>query len=132
MILESARRALGEKLPIERWAFWVFNHDSRPGADNLIQCELLQNSMRAAQIYTADNISYDFAKLLVENITSKTGLGYSTNRINRIDNGVYTRNYTFGADGCPEVIPSGAKVTVTLTASKAGCTTPQSKTVDIQ
>ena len=59
MILESARRALGEKLPIERWAFWVFNHDSRPGADNLTQCELLQNSMRAAQISTADNIIVD-------------------------------------------------------------------------
>ena len=32
-LYSQARRALGEKLPIERWAFWVFNHDSRPGAD---------------------------------------------------------------------------------------------------
>ena len=58
-LYSQARRALGEKLPIERWAFWVFNHDSRPGADNLTQCELLQNSMRAAQISTADNIIVD-------------------------------------------------------------------------
>lgn len=48
------------------------------------------------------------------------------------NNGVYTRSYLFGGSGCPEEIPSGAKVTVTLTASKAGCTTPQPKTVDIQ
>ena len=58
-LYSQARRALGEKLPIERWAFWVSNHDSRPGADNLTQCELLQNSMRAAQISTADNIIVD-------------------------------------------------------------------------
>ena len=58
-LYSQARRALGEKLPIERWAFWVFNHDSRPGADNLTQCEVLQNSMRAAQISTADNIIVD-------------------------------------------------------------------------
>lgn len=49
-----------------------------------------------------------------------------------LHNGVYTNSYSFGGTGCPDVIPSGAKVTVTLTASKAGCTPPQPKTVDIQ
>ena len=47
-------------------------------------------------------------------------------------NGVYTRNYTFGGQGCPDDIPSGAKVIVTLTASKAGCTTPEPTEVVIQ
>ena len=39
-LYSQARRALGDKLPIERWSFWVFNHDSRTGADNKKQCEL--------------------------------------------------------------------------------------------
>lgn len=47
-------------------------------------------------------------------------------------NGVYTRNYTFGGQGCNDDIPSGAKVIVTLTASKAGCTTPEPTEVVIQ
>ena len=58
-LYSQARRALGEKLPIERWAFWVFNHDSRTGADNRTQCELLKNSMRAAQISVSDTVIVD-------------------------------------------------------------------------
>ena len=44
--------------------------------------------------YTAKNINYDFAKMLVDNITSLTGIGYSTNKINKIDNSIYSRNFT--------------------------------------
>ena len=53
-LYSQARRALGEKLPIERWSFWVFNHDASAGADNQKQCELLQNSMGSAQIQVSD------------------------------------------------------------------------------
>lgn len=46
------------------------------------------------EIYTAKNINYDFSKMLVNNITSLTGLGYSSNRINKIYDGIYSRNFT--------------------------------------
>lgn len=46
------------------------------------------------EVYTAKNINYDFAKLLVNNITSLSGVGYSTNKINKIDNSIYSRNFT--------------------------------------
>jgi len=46
------------------------------------------------EIYTAKNINYDFAKMLVDNITSLTGIRYSTNKINKIDNSIYSRNFT--------------------------------------
>lgn len=46
------------------------------------------------EIYTAKNINYDFAKLLVNNITTTTGLGFSNNKINKIDNSIYSRNFT--------------------------------------
>ena len=35
------------------------------------------------EVYTAKNINYDFAKLLVDNITKDTGIKYSKNRIVR-------------------------------------------------
>ena len=55
----KARSALGEKLPIERWAFWVFNHDSRPNADNENQCKILQDTIDKAQIKVADTVIVD-------------------------------------------------------------------------
>lgn len=58
-LYSQARRALGEKLPIERWSFWVFNHDSRPGAENMPQCEDLRASMSNAQIEVADTVIAD-------------------------------------------------------------------------
>lgn len=51
-------------------------------------------SVSGLEIYTAKNINYDFAKLLVKNITTSTGLGYSNNKINKIDNSIYSRNFT--------------------------------------
>ena len=51
-------------------------------------------SVNGLEIYTAKNINYDFAKLLVTNITNKTGIGYSNNKINKIDNSIYSRNFT--------------------------------------
>ena len=46
------------------------------------------------EIYTAKGINYDFAKMLVNNITSLSGIGYSSNKINKIDNSIYSRNFT--------------------------------------
>lgn len=46
------------------------------------------------EVYTAKNINYDFAKLLVKNITSLTGLGYSNLKIDKIDDSIYSRNLT--------------------------------------
>ncbi|MBQ2873362.1 MAG: N-acetylmuramoyl-L-alanine amidase [Bacilli bacterium] len=46
------------------------------------------------EVYTAKNINYDFAKLLVNNITTKSGLGYSNNKVNKVFNSIYTRNFT--------------------------------------
>lgn len=46
------------------------------------------------EIYTADNINYDLAKSLADNITSNSSLDYSTNRLYKMHNGVYTHNFT--------------------------------------
>ena len=46
------------------------------------------------EIYTAKGINYDLANSLVDNITSYTGLGYSSNKLYKMFNGVYTHNFT--------------------------------------
>ena len=46
------------------------------------------------EVYTAKNINYDFAKLLVNNITMNTGIKYSKNKINKIYDSIYSRNFT--------------------------------------
>ena len=51
------------------------------------------SSVSGLEVYTAKNINYNFTKLLVNNITNLTGLGYSNNKINKIDNGIYSRNF---------------------------------------
>lgn len=51
-------------------------------------------SVNGLEVYTANNINYDLAKNIVNNITSLTGLGYSNNKINKIFNGIYTRTFT--------------------------------------
>ena len=51
-------------------------------------------NVNGLEVYTAENINYDLAKLLVKNITEKTGIKYSGNQINKIDNSIYTRNFT--------------------------------------
>ena len=57
------------------------------------------NSSEAAyvnglEVYTAKNINYDFANLLVKNLTNNTGIGYSSNKINKIYDSIYSRNFT--------------------------------------
>ena len=52
------------------------------------------SSVHGVEVYTADNINYDFAKSLAKNIIDMTGTSYSTNKINKIDDGVYTRTFS--------------------------------------
>lgn len=50
--------------------------------------------VRGIEVYTADNINYDLAKSLAENITTETELDYSSNKLYKVYNGVYTHNFT--------------------------------------
>ena len=52
------------------------------------------SKVNGLEVYTAKNINYDFTKMLVKNITSLTGVGYSGNKTNKIDNSIYSRNFT--------------------------------------
>ena len=54
----------------------------------------VSSSVNGLEVYTADNINYDFSKKLVDNIVSYTGLNYSSNKINKVFNGLYTRTFT--------------------------------------
>ena len=58
----KARIALGDKLPIERWSFWCFNHDSRDNADNLLQCVRLRDTIRDEQIQVSGTMIADCTK----------------------------------------------------------------------
>lgn len=46
------------------------------------------------EIYTAANINYDFAKNLSKAISKDTNANYSTNKINKMFDGIYTRTFT--------------------------------------
>lgn len=51
-------------------------------------------SVNGLEVYTADNINYDFAKSIAKNITDLTGLNYSSNNIRKVFDGIYTRTFT--------------------------------------
>lgn len=46
------------------------------------------------EIYTPVNINYDFAKIIADSIIEYTDLGYSTNKLYKYYNGIYSRNFT--------------------------------------
>ena len=52
------------------------------------------SAVKGLEIYTAADINYDLAKLLVNNITTTTGLSISNNKVNKMSDGVYTRKFT--------------------------------------
>lgn len=54
----------------------------------------VSSRVHGLEIYTADNINYDLAQSLAQNLTLYTGLDYSVNKTNKIYDGVYTRNFT--------------------------------------
>lgn len=51
-------------------------------------------SVNGLEIYTPSKINYEFANSLAKNIVENTNTNYSTSRINRVGNGVYTRTFT--------------------------------------
>lgn len=51
-------------------------------------------NVRGLEVYTPANINYDLAKSFADNITSYTGLDYSSNRTFKMYDGVYTHNFT--------------------------------------
>ena len=57
-IYSQASSALGEKLPIERWSFWIINHTKTDG-DNIKQCGLFEKELNEKGIKTARNITAD-------------------------------------------------------------------------
>lgn len=52
------------------------------------------SNVKGLEVYTPANIDYDFAKKMASNITSSSGLGYSSNRLYKKYDGVYTHNFT--------------------------------------
>ncbi len=54
----------------------------------------IYSSVQGLEVYTPANINYNFAKALVENITTDTDLKISNNKINKVDEGIYTRVFT--------------------------------------
>ena len=52
------------------------------------------SSVRGIEIYTPANIDYSFAKDLANNLITETNTTYSTNKINKEYDGIYTRTFT--------------------------------------
>ena len=50
--------------------------------------------VHGVEIYTADNINYNLADKMAKNIVSMAQSNYSTNKINKVGSGVYTRTFT--------------------------------------
>lgn len=52
------------------------------------------SKVRGLEVYTADNINYDLAKSLADNIITLTGINYSSNKMYKVHDGVYTHTFT--------------------------------------
>lgn len=52
------------------------------------------SKVKGIEVYTPSDINYDLAKDIVNNITSNTSLGYSSNRLYKKFDGIYTHNFT--------------------------------------
>lgn len=52
------------------------------------------SKVKGIELYTPSDINYDLAKDIVNNITSNTSLGYSSNRLYKKFDGIYTHNFT--------------------------------------
>lgn len=51
-------------------------------------------SVHGIEVYTPVNINYDFVKSIVDNLIEYTELDYSTNRLYKEFNGIYSRNFS--------------------------------------
>ena len=75
----------------------VINHEVH--AKYLFSIHLNSNSasyVHGLEIYTPADINYDFAKNMASNIVSMANTTYSTNKINKVSDGIYTRTFTEG------------------------------------
>ena len=73
----------------------VINHEVY--AKYLFSIHLNSNvspNVHGLEAYTADNINYEFANTLVKNIVNNASTTYSSNKINKMFDGVYTRTFT--------------------------------------
>ncbi len=52
------------------------------------------SNVHGLELYTPSNINYDFAKKLVEEILNNTNMDYSSRKTFKVDNGIYTHNFT--------------------------------------
>ena len=52
------------------------------------------STVHGLEVYTPANIDYSFAKKLANNIVKDASTSYSTNKINKIDDGIYTRVFS--------------------------------------
>ena len=52
------------------------------------------SSVHGLELYTPANINYDFAKDVVKNIIYSMDINYSSNRTNKVFDGIYTRKFT--------------------------------------
>ena len=50
--------------------------------------------VHGVEVYTADNINYNLASNIAKNIVNMAETSYSTNRINKVSDGVYTKTFT--------------------------------------
>ena len=54
--------------------------------------------VRGIEVYTPMNINYDFVTSIVNNLIDNTELDYSTNKLYKVFNGIYSRNFTESED----------------------------------
>lgn len=52
------------------------------------------SSVKGIEIYTPASINYDFAKTLASNLVHDASTTYSTNKINKVFDGIYTRTFS--------------------------------------
>ena len=52
------------------------------------------STVNGLEIYTPANINYNYARFLVDKITTGTGLKTSNNKIHKVEDGIYTREFT--------------------------------------
>ena len=73
----------------------VINHEVH--AKYLFSIHMNSNqvaSVHGFEAYTANNINYDFAKNLANNIVTFANTNYSTNKTNKVFDGIYTKTFT--------------------------------------
>ena len=73
----------------------VINHEVY--AKYLFSIHLNSNAssnVHGLEVYTARNIDYEFAKALANNIVKEANTSYSTNKISKVYDGIYTRTFS--------------------------------------